>query len=38
MDAAEIVIHELDRQRMDMIFDFLGEGIGKASQSAALHP
>ena len=33
----ETVVHVVDRQRCDVIFDLLGECIGKSGEAADLH-
>lgn len=38
MDAAEIVIHEVQRNRRFVVLDLLAERIGQASEAAHSHP
>ena len=34
----EIIVHEVDRQGMDMVLDFLAKGIGQPSEPSHTHP
>ena len=34
MQASEVVPHEIDRERMTMIFQLLGKGIGQPGKSS----
>ena len=38
MYAAEIVVHEIKRERVPMILKFLRECVGESRESAHLHP
>jgi hypothetical protein len=38
MDADEVVIHHVQRDRVSMVFDLLGKAIGQAGEAAHVHP
>lgn len=38
MNSAEVVVHHVKRDGRDVVFDLLGECIGKRSKSAHGHP
>lgn len=38
MDAAEIVMHVVNGNHRDVVFDFLGEGVCQSSKAAHRHP
>lgn len=38
MNPAEVVKHEVERNRRPMVLDFLAEGVRQARQAAAVHP
>jgi hypothetical protein len=37
MDAAEVVVHEVQRDGGAVVLDLLGEGVGQAGESAHRH-
>jgi hypothetical protein len=34
VDAAEVVEHEIERNRVDVVVELLGEGVGQAREPA----
>jgi hypothetical protein len=34
----EIVIHHVERDRISVVFDLLGESVGQPSEAAHVHP
>ena len=38
MHAGEIVVHEIDRQRVNVVLNFLGKRIGQSREAPHTHP
>jgi hypothetical protein len=38
MDAAEVIVHHVKRDRRLVIFELLAERIGETGEAALLHP